>query len=357
MASRLVGVLLVALLLGVTADEASEAQERFNEIDTDHSGAISRAEFQKYLSGEHPANAFVEGLQLSGGPNSFLPSFMHSFVMIIVTELGDKTFFIAAILAMSNDRWAVFLGAAGALIIMTVLSVGIGFALPNLLPKVYTHYAAAALFAYFGVKLLKDASGMEGGVSEELAEVEEELAASGGVEAAPSPVSIDLEAGVSSPLIMKVTGPGGGEGADGGAADGDHSLSQGVIGRKSHHMDDSAAKGKGAKKSQRGWFAVLTQCFTLTFLAEWGDRSQIATIAMSAAKDPYGVAIGGFIGHALCTALAVLGGRFLATRISERTVSVVGGVLFLVFALHSLFVGPDPEGGVPAAAGAGATTV
>jgi len=33
---------------------------------------------------------------------------------------------------------------------MTVLSSLIGFALPNLLPKQYTHYAAAILFLYFG---------------------------------------------------------------------------------------------------------------------------------------------------------------------------------------------------------------
>jgi len=42
---------------------------------------------------------------------------------------------------------------------------------------------------------------------------------------------------------------------------------------------------------------VLTQAFTLTFLAEWGDRSQIATIALAASKNPYGVVIGGLIGH------------------------------------------------------------
>ncbi len=33
---------------------------------------------------------------------------------------------------------------------------GIGVAVPALLPKAYTHYAAALLFAYFGYKLLRE---------------------------------------------------------------------------------------------------------------------------------------------------------------------------------------------------------
>lgn len=72
-----------------------------------------------------------------------------------------------------------------------------------------------------------------------------------------------------------------------------------------------------------------------------GDRSQIATIALAASKNPYGVIIGGLLGHALCTGIAVLGGRMLAARISEKTVAVVGGLLFFVFAIHSFIVGPD----------------
>lgn len=36
-------------------------------------------------------------------------------------------------------------------------------------------------------------------------------------------------------------------------------------------------------------------------------------------QDIYGVMVGGVLGHSLCTGLAVLGGRFVAQRISVRT--------------------------------------
>ena len=83
---------------------------------------------------------------------------------------------------------------------------------------------------------------------------------------------------------------------------------------------------------------MLFQSFILTFLAEWGDRSQIATIALAAAKDPYGVTIGACFGHSLCTGMAVVGGRMLASKISEKTVSFWGGCIFLAFGVHALFL-------------------
>jgi putative Ca2+/H+ antiporter (TMEM165/GDT1 family) len=83
---------------------------------------------------------------------------------------------------------------------------------------------------------------------------------------------------------------------------------------------------------------MFVQTFVLTFLAEWGDRSQIATIALAAAEDVVGVSLGASIAHCMCTGAAVLGGRFLAAKISVRTVTLVGGFIFLGFALTSLLI-------------------
>lgn len=69
-----------------------------------------------------------------------------------------------------------FGGAIGALALMTALSAAIGWALPAILPKAYTHYAAVALFAYFGVKLLREGAATKANEpNEELEEAEREL--------------------------------------------------------------------------------------------------------------------------------------------------------------------------------------
>ena len=160
------------------------------------------------------------------------------------------------------------------------------------------------LFVYFGFKLLKEAQDLGDGPSEELQEVEEELIDK--KEGRTSTVDDDVEGGNSS--------PNDGKGADQSAAV--------AYSMKSEHLQ------------------VFIQAFTLCFLAEWGDRSQIATIALASSKNLFGVIFGGLVGHALCTGLAVVGGRMLAARISEKTVHLVGGVLFLLCAIHSFVVGP-----------------
>jgi putative Ca2+/H+ antiporter (TMEM165/GDT1 family) len=56
------------------------------------------------------------------GNLGFIHAFIVSLSVIIVSELGDKSFFIAAIMAMRHPRLTVFIGALSALGLMTVLS-------------------------------------------------------------------------------------------------------------------------------------------------------------------------------------------------------------------------------------------
>merc|ERR1711900_133942 len=86
--------------------------------------------------------------------------------------------------------------------------------------------------------------------------------------------------------------------------------------------------------------AIYTQAFIMTFVAEWGDRSQVATIALGAAKNGVGVILGAVGGHSLCSAGACIGGKLLATRISERTVAYSGALLFIIFAFTTFLSGP-----------------
>ena len=86
---------------------------------------------------------------------------------------------------------------------------------------------------------------------------------------------------------------------------------------------------------------IFLQAFVLTFLAEWGDRSQLSTIILGARENMVGTVLGGTIGHGLCTGLAVIGGRMIAQRISVRTVTLAGAFVFLFFAFSAFFMDPD----------------
>ncbi|KAL6516903.1 hypothetical protein OROHE_018191 [Orobanche hederae] len=221
------------------------------------------------------------GVDLDSGLGIF-DAFFASFSMILVSEIGDETFIIAALMAMRHPKSIVLSGALSALFVMTILSTGLGRIVPNLISRKHTNSAATGfLYAFFGLRLLYIAwrSDSKASQKKEMEEVEEKL-----------------------------------EGGQG--------------------------KTTFRRFLSRFFTPIYLESFILTFLAEWGDRSQIATIALATHKNAVGVAIGATIGHTICTSLAVIGGSLLASKISQRTVATIGGLLFLGFSLSSYFYPP-----------------
>lgn len=106
----------------------------------------------------------------------FIHAFIASISVIVVSEIGDKTFFIAAILAMRHSRLIIYSGAMAALGAMTILSALLGNVVTKFVPRIYTYYVSSLLFACFGIKMLRDGYMMspdEG--SDEYEEVQHEV--------------------------------------------------------------------------------------------------------------------------------------------------------------------------------------
>ena len=249
-----------------------------------------------------------------------LHSYLLALVMILFSEVGDKTFLVAALMAMRHDRLVVFSAAFTALIAMTILSAVLGHAVPTLLPRQFVAFAAAVLFLVFGAKMLREGLQMpkDSGVGEEMREVEAELE-----EKEQLARQNGRRNSMVSPLQLE-SGRGRRSYARGGP----------TLPEKPRSPSSSSTDRSPSPSSRGAFFAnamgglnnlfslVLSpawvQTFVMTFLGEWGDRSQIATIAMAAGQDYWWVTGGAVTGHAICTGIAVIGGRALAGRVSMR---------------------------------------
>lgn len=206
-------------------------------------------------------------------PDSAVAAFGSSFTAITLAELGDKTFFMALILAVRHrPRW-VFVGAFAALACVTVISLVLGFGLRELFPKALVPWLAAGLFLGFGLKLLLDAQGM--GADQASGEAEE------------------AEAVVN-------------------AAESRHPVAQGwAVIQEAFVLVFIAEMGD------------RTQITTIV-LAAAPAFSFLALLA------------GALIGHGLVTGVAVGAGRWAGAYLQERLLYRLSGGLFLLFGLAAL---------------------
>jgi putative Ca2+/H+ antiporter (TMEM165/GDT1 family) len=204
-----------------------------------------------------------------------LAAFGSSLTAITLAELGDKTFFMALILAVRHRARWVFLGAFAALTAVTLISLALGYGLRELLPPTVVPWLAAALFLGFGLKLLIDAQGLAPDAATEEAEEAEEA-----INAAETSHPLNTAWAVIWEAFVLV------------------------------------------------FIAELgdrTQ-FTTIFMAT--APAQVFSFT--------GLLAGTLLGHALVTWLAVGAGKWIGQRVNERLLYRLSGGLFLEFGLAAL---------------------
>lgn len=94
-------------------------------------------------------------------------------------------------------------------------------------------------------------------------------------------------------------------------------------------------------------------------LSSWGPKQQMLHIIVlvhfnaqtnntqcssSNSQDPFGVAVGGTLGHCMCTGLAVIGGRMIAQKISVRTGETLFTFCFINNNKCNIFIYTSIEG-------------
>jgi putative Ca2+/H+ antiporter (TMEM165/GDT1 family) len=154
---------------------------------------------------------------------------------------------------------------------MSILSAAMGHILPTLIPKQWTQVAAAMLFLVFGTKMMMEGRAMKGGnekIQEEMREAEEEIEGDDAVHDGTGAVAEDGQA-----IPLEEMEEGGREHVESPLRSPAKALPTGM-----HRW------AEGARNFCSFFLGpVFVQAFVLTFLGEWGDRSQIATIALGAA--------------------------------------------------------------------------
>jgi putative Ca2+/H+ antiporter (TMEM165/GDT1 family) len=104
-----------------------------------------------------------------------------------------------------------------------------------------------------------------------------------------------------------------------------------------HGLEKDVHLRKLSKQQVHNSWVIFATAFSIIFIGEWGDITQIATANYAAHyHDAFNVAIGATLGLWAVSALAVMTGSRALTAIPPKVLQRVTGLVFLGFGIVSL---------------------
>ncbi|CAE7232754.1 PAM71-HL [Symbiodinium natans] len=194
---------------------------------------------------------------------------IRSFSVVAVAELFDKTWFVALICAMNYGRSRAFIGAYVALVVHVLLAAALGVAIAQLFSITVLCFTTATVFFLLALAYFVEF----------------------------------LRAGQDEDVIQGRT-------------------------------DEAQEALQGAdEKKEQAWKDIILRVFVAVFVAEWGDRTQVAMVTLHSSAPWVPVCIGSMIAFLVLTLSAVLAASLLeGTKLSEKLVLGLSACSFLLFA-------------------------
>lgn len=211
---------------------------------------------------------------------TFLGSWAQSFAAVAVAELFDKTWFVALSASLRIGAHESFWASYLALSIHSVIAAVLGIMFSRFVPDSILHLATAGIFFVFAGLYAKEA----------------------------------YEADVEGDFLKEKT-------------------------EEANECFGEAEELNVKPEDKPRWPGIL-KCFTAVFLAEWGDRTQVAIISLHATLDLVPVLIGSLMAFFLLTLSAVLVAQVLkGQKLNEQLILTISAASFTVFAFMALFEG------------------
>lgn len=221
-----------------------------------------------------------------GATKAFWPSLVQSFLLIFLSEIADRTFILVIIYSLRMHWLPLILASFLSMVIMNALAITVGYMVPLLIVKDVVDWIGFACFLFFGIYSLYDGLKMESksvneAFKEEMKENEDKYSQVSNIE-----------------------------------------------------EEEENKNSKGSKK--KTLFFVCLELIGFMMLSELGDKSEITTITVAALYNVYGVFIGTSLAYLITIMIGAFIGNIVGEYITEKMMSIIGGILFICFAVEIL---------------------
>jgi len=276
-------------------------------------------------------NALTENLQTEPTQEKYTlwNSFISGFSIIFIAEIGDRTFILIMIYAVTNNYLKTFLISNFVLLLWNYISIMIGYNIPFLIKKELVEWVGIFTFTGFGIKMIYDGYYMESiFIQEEYEQEEQNLIKE----------QHDNQAKVHSSDCHS-HGHSASRKNSAGYITNDNDLKENLLNSNKINLkktDIENNKSKNYIEEEKNLFSSFWAFAFSLIMAELGDKSQISAVVIGATHNFYGVLIGTSLAHSLCTIIAIVFGKIFSRYVTTRQITIIGGFIFLIFAAFFL---------------------
>ena len=215
---------------------------------------------------------------------AFYPSLIQSFLVIFLSEIADRTFILVLIYSLKMHWLPLIITSILAMAFMNLLAIVAGYTVILLIPKSLIDWIGFGCFLAFGIFSVYEGITMESKTIHE--EYQEEMTEQG----------------------------------------------------KNYQLANDEENNNNEAKNEKSMWALCAELFGFLCLSELGDKSEISTVTIAAVYNLYAVLIGTMVAYFACILIATFLGLVIGKFLTEKMMTIIGGILFICFAIQILII-------------------